>query len=86
MIGAPLYEGDYTFTLIQTVETDDGPVPWTLDSKTNGAVDTAGTVFAEGSEIANPWLGTAPIVFEPISFNLLPPFPIIIPLWESLSQ
>ncbi|MGI6221615.1 MAG: Spy0128 family protein, partial [Coriobacteriales bacterium] len=61
--GNELADGQFAFELLD----DRGTV---LQTKTNGEVDTAPTVpDDEGKAAANPWMGTAPVVFDPIPFT-----------------
>ena len=67
VVGGTPQNGQFTFTLQKRM-------PWasysTIDTKTNGPVDTDAEIAGEGDENQpNPWVGTAPVIFDPIEYT-----------------
>lgn len=58
-----LVAGQYSFQLL-------GENNFVMQTKTNADIDTAATIEIEDQDpIPNPWYGTAPVVFDPITFT-----------------
>ncbi len=72
--GAPLEEGQFTFSLSQYGRWVEPSYIWygykTIQSVVNGPVDTQATIDVEDSDpIANPWYGSGIVEFDPIQFT-----------------
>ncbi|MGI6221632.1 MAG: Cna B-type domain-containing protein [Coriobacteriales bacterium] len=64
VLGGTPEAGEYSFVLY------DYDNYRTLQTKPNAAVDTSDTITnASGEDVPNPWRGTAPVTFDPLSFT-----------------